>query len=198
VFDMFTKIERSLPGTNDGLGIGLALSRQLAELHGASLEAASDGEGKGATFTLSLPIGPATSSAATLLEESEKVPGVGGLSIVVVEDNEDSADMMSVWLEHLGHEVRIARTGPDGVALVLQARPHVVLCDIGLPGMDGADVCRRIVDEMSTPPVMIALTGWGMEGDRRRTAEAGFDHHLVKPVALDQLRIVLESVGQHE
>lgn len=198
VFDMFTKIERSLPGTNDGLGIGLALSRQLAELHGASLDAASDGEGKGATFTLSLPIGPTTSSAATLPKESEKVVGPGGLRIVVVEDNEDSADMMSVWLEHLGHEVRIARTGPDGVALVLQARPHVVLCDIGLPGMDGADVCRRIVDEMSTPPVMIALTGWGMEGDRRRTAEAGFDHHLVKPVALDQLRIVLETVGQHE
>ncbi len=196
VFDMFTKIERASLGTNDGLGIGLALSRQLAELHDASLEAASEGEGKGATFTLSLPISRVDRDAEPLDEESAQVPGAhGGLSIVVVEDNEDSADMMSVWLEHLGHEVRIARTGPDGVALVLEARPHVVLCDIGLPGMDGADVCRRIVDEMSTPPVMVALTGWGMEKDRRRTAEAGFAHHLVKPVALDQLRMVLESVG---
>ncbi len=196
VFDMFTKIERSVPGTNDGLGIGLALSRQLAELHGASLEAASEGEGKGATFTLSLPLDVAPSNVEAIAEGSQKsAVAQGGLSIVVVEDNEDSADMMSVWLEHLGHKVRIARTGPDGVALVLEARPHVVLCDIGLPGMDGADVCRRIVDEMSTPPLMVALTGWGMEGDRRRTAEAGFDHHLVKPVALDQLRMVLESVG---
>lgn len=197
VFDMFTKIERSSPGTNDGLGIGLALSRQLAELHGASLEAASAGEGRGATFTLSVPLGAAVEGV------SEAPPKIAptraaarrALSVVVVEDNEDSADMMSVWLEQLGHEVRIARTGPDGVALVLEARPHVVLCDMGLPGMDGADVCRRIVCEMSTPPVMIALTGWGMEGDRRRTAEAGFDHHLVKPVALDQLRTVLDSVG---
>jgi signal transduction histidine kinase len=195
VFDMFTKIERSSPGTNDGLGIGLALSRQLAELHGASLGAASEGEGKGATFTLSLPIGRDEGCAEVRVEESPRPDPRGGLSIVVVEDNEDSADMMSVWLEHLGHEVRVARTGPAGIALVLEARPQVVLCDIGLPGMDGADVCRRIVHEMSTPPLMVALTGWGMEGDRRRTAEAGFDHHLVKPVALDQLRKVLESVG---
>jgi CheY-like chemotaxis protein len=192
---MFTKIERSSPGTNDGLGIGLALSRQLAELHGASLGAASEGEGKGATFTLSLPIGRDEGCAEVRVEESPRPDPRGGLSIVVVEDNEDSADMMSVWLEHLGHEVRVARTGPAGIALVLEARPQVVLCDIGLPGMDGADVCRRIVHEMSTPPLMVALTGWGMEGDRRRTAEAGFDHHLVKPVALDQLRKVLESVG---
>jgi signal transduction histidine kinase len=196
VFDMFTKIERSSPGTNDGLGIGLALSRQLAELHGASLEAASGGEEKGATFTLSMPIGAAESIAEVRQENAPRLPVVRrGLSVVVVEDNEDSAEMMSVWLEQLGHEVRIARTGPDGVALVLEARPHVVLCDIGLPGMDGADVCRRIVDGMSTPPVMIALTGWGMEGDRRRTTEAGFNHHLVKPVALDQLRTVLDSVS---
>jgi CheY-like chemotaxis protein/two-component sensor histidine kinase len=196
VFDMFTKIERSSPGTNDGLGIGLALSRQLADLHGASLEAASGGEGKGATFTLSMPIGAAESIAEARQEKAVRVPVVQpGLSVVVVEDNEDSAEMMAVWLEQLGHEVRIARTGPDGVALVLESRPHVVLCDIGLPGMDGADVCRRIVGEMSIPPVMIALTGWGMEGDRRRTAEAGFNHHLVKPVALDQLRAVLDSVS---
>ncbi len=196
VFDMFTKVERQSPGANDGLGIGLALSRQLAELHGASLEAASEGEGKGATFTLSLPVGNGATAPGALPPASAKSAApTSGLSIVVVEDNEDSADMMSVWLEHLGHEVRIARTGPDGVALVLEARPQVVLCDIGLPGMDGADVCRRIVDEMSTPPVMVALTGWGMEADRRRTAEAGFDHHLVKPVALDQLRSVLESVS---
>ncbi|HEY6462629.1 MAG TPA: response regulator, partial [Polyangiaceae bacterium] len=116
------------------------------------------------------------------------------LRVVVVEDNEDSADMLSSWLEMLGHEVRVARTGPDGVALVLEARPDVVLCDIGLPGMDGVDVCRNVVRDMPTPPVMIALTGWGMEGDRARTVDAGFRHHLVKPVELDKLQSLLESV----
>jgi CheY-like chemotaxis protein len=95
----------------------------------------------------------------------------------------------------LGHEVRVARTGPDGVALVLEARPDVVLCDIGLPGMDGVDVCRNVVRDMPTPPVMIALTGWGMEGDRARTVDAGFRHHLVKPVELDKLQSLLETVA---
>jgi CheY-like chemotaxis protein len=118
------------------------------------------------------------------------------LRIVVVEDNEDSADMLAEWLAQLGHEVHVARTGPDGVALVLEMRPDVVLCDLGLPDMDGAEVCRRVALEMSPPPMMVALTGWGMEGDRRRTAEAGFTHHLVKPVALDKLRTVLGSIGQ--
>jgi CheY-like chemotaxis protein len=121
-------------------------------------------------------------------------PCTAGLSVVVVEDNEDSAEMMSVWLEQLGHEVRTAHTGPEGVAIVLDARPDVVLCDIGLPGMDGLDVCRQIVRSIPVPPVMVALTGWGAEVDRQRTVEAGFDHHLVKPVELDHLRSLLESI----
>jgi CheY-like chemotaxis protein len=91
--------------------------------------------------------------------------------------------------------VRLAHTGPDGVALVAEARPDLVLCDIGLPGMNGVDVCRRVLVEVVPPPVMVALTGWGMGEDRRRTKEAGFDHHLVKPVALDKLQAVLDSVS---
>jgi CheY-like chemotaxis protein len=117
------------------------------------------------------------------------------LRIVVVEDNEDSAEMLSAWLEGLGHQVRVAHSGPAGVALVLEVRPDVVLCDIGLPGMDGVDVCRRVVGELVPPPVMVALTGWGMGDDRRRTKDAGFSHHLVKPVALDKLETVLASVS---
>ncbi len=200
VFDMFTKIERSTESPNDGLGIGLALSRQLAELHGGALTAESAGYGKGATFSLTLPAGrsdPPGDRPAEIPQPSSKSEAASraGLRIVVVEDNEDSADVMSVWLEQLGHEVRVARTGPDGVALIFEAHPDVVLCDIGLPGMDGNDVCRRVVQGMPEPPVMVALTGWGMEADRRRTVEAGFRHHIVKPVEPDKLRTVLESLS---
>lgn len=196
VFEMFTRIERSVQTANDGLGIGLALSRQLAELHGGTLTASSAGEGKGATFTLSLPIDVEQQRTA---EGSGDAPAMAtcapksALNVVVVEDNEDAADTISDWLEYLGHRVQVARTGPEGVELVMQARPDVVLCDLGLPGMDGVDVCRRIVLEMPEPPVMVALTGWGSERDRRRTVEAGFHHHLVKPVAPEHLRDVLQG-----
>jgi CheY-like chemotaxis protein len=94
----------------------------------------------------------------------------------------------------MGHAVHVARTGPDGVAAILASEPDVVLCDIGLPGMDGVEVCRKVVPGMPRPPVMVALTGWGMDKDRQRTLEAGFTHHLVKPVALDKLEHILESV----
>jgi len=203
VFEMFTKIERAGAGTNDGLGIGLALSRQLAELHGGTLTVASGGQGRGATFSLILPTRDGPMVLETLPETSTAPETTAArarlsnsLKVVLVEDNEDSADMMSTWLEQLGHEVRIARTGPDGVALVIGSRPDVVLCDLGLPGLDGEDVCRQIVHGMQVPPKMVALTGWGMDGDRQRTADAGFDHHLVKPVELDQLRGLLQAVGE--
>ena len=202
VFDIFTKIERPVQGANDGLGMGLALSRQLAQLHGGTLTAESDGEGRGAKFTLSLPIGLGSTPSvrpqarATPVKAAPSAPRrPGRLSVVVVEDNDDSADMLAVWLEHLGHEVRVARTGPDGVSLILDVHPDVVLCDLGLPGLDGVDVCRRIVDALASPPVMVAVTGWGMESDRNRTLEAGFQYHLVKPVEPDALRSLLDSIG---
>jgi signal transduction histidine kinase len=197
VFNMFTKIERSLKSANDGLGIGLALSRQLAELHGGSLTVASAGEGEGATFTLSLPLNsdrlpaPPVAAAPAVAAPSS---ASGPLQVVVVEDNEDAAEMMAAWLERLGHEVRVAHTGPEGLEMILASRPDVVLCDIGLPDMDGVEVCRRVVQGMAAPPLMVALTGWGMDADRQRTVEAGFRHHLVKPVAMDKLKAVLQSV----
>jgi signal transduction histidine kinase len=200
VFGMFAKVDRPGQGSDDGLGIGLALSRYLAELHGGTLTASSAGEGTGSTFTLSIPAGVAQPVAEDRPKaangEAARAPAPQhGLNVVVVEDNEDSADIMSIWLQQLGHTVHVAHDGPAGVALILEARPDVVLCDIGLPGMDGVDVCRRVVDRMPHPPVMVALTGWGTESDRSRTVDAGFRHHLVKPVEPEKLRNVLRVIG---
>src|SRR5262249_48823947 len=101
----------------------------------------------------------------------------------------------AMWLENMGHSVKVARTGPEGLALVRESQPHLVLCDVGLPGMDGVEVCRHVKAlPAASHPVMVALTGWGMEAARKRTRDAGFDHHLVKPVAPDKLRDILDTV----
>jgi signal transduction histidine kinase len=200
VFDMFAKVERTGNEPTEGLGIGLALSRQLAELHGGTLTGESAGEGKGAIFTLSVPAGHADASPASQgsRDSIKSVPPdsrAPRLKVVVVEDNYDSADTIALWLEQLGHRVDVARTGPEGVALILKVRPDLVLCDIGLPGMDGVEVCQRVVQEMPVAPTMIALTGWGMESDRSRTVAAGFHQHLVKPVDPDKLRRMLDAMA---
>jgi signal transduction histidine kinase len=202
VFDMFARIERSLRHVSGGLGIGLALARRLAEMHGGTLTASSAGEGQGATFALTLPAEPAAAHPAEA-PASAHAPAAGPpygaaaalpLHIVVVEDNEDAADTLEMWLQEMGHRVRVARTGPEGIELVREAKPDVVLCDIGLPELDGVELCRRVrAAQKESPPVMVALTGWGMEEDRRRTADAGFEHHLVKPVVPDQLRAILQA-----
>jgi signal transduction histidine kinase len=198
VFDMFTKIERSMPNANGGLGIGLALAQRLAGMHGGKLTAHSPGEGQGATFTLALPLTglePGASPPAPPAPAPAPQAVFARLSIVVIEDNDDAADMLAMWLENLGHGVQIARSGPDGLALVQAVGPDLVLCDIGLPGMDGVEVCRRVMAlDIGARPIMVALTGWGMDADRKRTGEAGFTHHLVKPVALDKLHAILRSV----
>jgi signal transduction histidine kinase len=194
VFDMFTRIDRKAAHVDGGLGIGLAISRRLAELHGGSLHAASAGEGHGATFTVSLPA-EVELSAAAAAATAPLARAPSALRIVVIEDNADAAETLVMWLEELGHSVRLAMTGPEGLDLVREARPDLVLCDVGLPGMDGVEVCRNVRGlENGGSPVMVALTGWGMDSDRRRTGEAGFDHHLVKPVALDKLRDLIGTI----
>ncbi len=196
-FNMFARIDTSGSTAERGLGIGLALARRLAEMHGGSLTATSEGVGRGTTFTLTLPATEqAKAEAAPPPVETAPFPqATTALDIVVIEDSEDIAETLAALLEEMGHRVAIARSGPAGVELVDRNKPDLVLCDIGLPGMDGVEVCRRVRDlPLASPPRMVALTGWGREDDRRRTKEAGFDEHLVKPVAFDTLQRVLKSV----
>jgi len=196
VFDMFVKSDHTKGSANGGLGLGLPLSRRLAEMHDGTLTAASAGLGRGSVFTLALPAEPAKTPAR--LESVRPTPLVAqnaGLSVVVIEDNEDSAELLAVWLRGRGYLVSVAHAGPDGLQLIRSLRPQAVLCDIGLPGMDGVEVCRQVRTlRPDLDPVMIALTGWGMEADRRRTQETGFDHHLVKPVEPAKLFALLDSL----
>jgi signal transduction histidine kinase len=183
VFDMFVRIERPGATVEPGLGIGLALARRLADLHGGSLTVKSDGEGQGTSFSLFLP-GVAHRELAPPSTRPLQRPAAGApLEIVVVEDNEDVAEVLVEWLRDLGHHVHVAHTCSLGIALICEKHPALVLCDLGLPDGHGTDVSRAVRATItSRPPLMVALTGWGREDDKRLTKEAGFDYHLVKPV----------------
>jgi len=196
VFEMFARIERTASKGDRGAGIGLALAKRLARMHGGDLTAWSAGENRGTTFTVGIPgaaVVPITVEAAT--EKLGAIVTGAMLDILLIEDNDDVADTLGAWLETLGHRVTIARTGPKGLEMALTLKPQLVLCDIGLPEMDGVEVCQRVRQTATDfHPVMVALTGWGKEEDRMRTKDAGFDHHLVKPVALDTLSKLIASV----
>jgi PAS domain S-box-containing protein len=190
MFEMFTRGERS-----QGLGIGLALARRLAEMHGGTLEGASEGPGRGSTFTLALPLGEAAGSG----EAPADAPAAGlpPLSVLVVDDNEDAGATLQMLLEVLGMRAKVAADGVTALALFAQDPPDVVLLDIGMPGMDGYQVARALRERHpGWRGALVALTGWGQEEDKRRTQEAGFGHHLVKPVDMQVLQGLLARVGQ--
>jgi len=196
VFDLFTQAHRTLDRAQGGLGIGLTVVRRLVELHEGRVEAVSAGAGKGSEFTVRLPALPASRDESPAATSSAKRTRGGGTRILVVEDNPDIAESMVMLLELLGHRVRVAHDGPVALELARATPPDVMLVDIGLPGMDGYEVARRIREDPTLRRVvLVALTGYGRDEDRRQAEAAGFDHHLVKPVDLTALERLVAGVS---
>jgi CheY-like chemotaxis protein len=184
LFDLFTQGDRSLARSEGGLGIGLTLVKSLVEMHGGGVEAHSEGPGKGSEFVVRLPT--LASEPAPAAEGGEGGPSSPPPSpcrrVLVVDDNVDAAESLAMMLRVWGHEVRTAYDGLAALNAAGQVHPEVILLDIGLPRMDGYEVARRLRERASTRGVLlVALTGYGQEEDRRRAKEAGFDAHLTKP-----------------
>jgi PAS domain S-box-containing protein len=182
VFDMFMQVDRSSYRSQGGLGIGLALVHQLAQMHGGSVTAFSAGVGLGAEFVVRLPAPPAKVDSRAH-ESADSVPAPLRRRILVVDDNKDSAESLAALLEMYGHETRIVTDGLAAAEAADVFRPQLIFCDIGLPGTSGYEVARAIRKApWATDVVLIAITGWGRDEDRRESLDAGFDAHVVKPV----------------
>ena len=185
IFDMFTQVDRSSRRAQGGLGIGLTLVRSLIDLHGGTVEARSEGQGQGSEFIVNLPVRAAARSRLSVPQEIVRLPS---RRVMVVDDNEDAAATLGDLLSALGAEVKVANSGAAALEAAETFRPDAVLLDIGMPDMDGYEVARRL---RAMPPfektLLIALTGWGQDQDRRQSRAAGFDHHLVKPPDLPRL-----------
>ncbi len=196
VFDLFTQVNQSLERAQGGLGIGLSLVKKLAELHGGSVVVSSEGSGKGSTFTISLPLATGEASGRSAGGRGD-VPSAGReLKVLVVDDNVDVADAFASLLTMDGHLTRTAHSGPEGLAAYEEFRPDVVFCDIGLPGMSGHEVARRLrSDRRNDATLLVAVTGWGNPDDRMKTKQAGFDVHLTKPVSVAEVDEILSTLG---
>ena len=196
VFDLFTQAERTLDRSQGGLGIGLALVQRLVEMHRGTVEVTSV-LGHGSEFVVRLPVLLAPAPVIPVTSIAPPVASEGLLRILVVDDNVDSADSLAMLLQACGHNVRTAYDGKSGLGVALEYRPEVMLLDIGLPGMDGYEVAKRLRLLHELPDlVLIAMTGYGLDSDRNRSKEAGFDHHLVKPADFDALLRILDGVSK--
>jgi len=202
VFDLFTQGERSVDRAQGGLGLGLALVRNLVELHGGTVGCTSPGLGQGSTFEVALPLmegtarPPAAAGGTAIADGADAAGGARRpLRVLVVDDNVDAAATLGMLLEACGYLVDVEHESHRALERARQQRPGVALLDIGLPDMDGNELARRLrADPQTGAIVLVAVTGYGQEQDRRAAFEAGFDHHLVKPVDMDELARLLAGI----
>jgi CheY-like chemotaxis protein len=194
VFDMFVQGTQSIDRSHGGLGLGLTIARSLIEAHGGTIRASSDGLGHGAAMTIRLPLADDRSPVG-IEAVPELAAGPTGMRVVVVDDNEDAALLVAHSLERDGFAVRVANTGAVAIDLCRDHLPVAAILDIGLPVIDGYELARRIraIPELAKI-CLIAMTGYGQAADRERAKQAGFDHHLVKPVTIAALRAILDSL----
>jgi signal transduction histidine kinase len=199
LFQLFFQVDGNLDRSDGGLGIGLSLVRTLVEMHDGSVEAKSPGRGKGSEFLVHLPCVPAPARIGSPSPIAAGAGSMRSLRILVVDDNRDSAESIAKLLELWGHEVRLAHDGLAAVEMALAHRPEVILLDIGLPGLNGYRACQAIRQHGLTDELIIAMTGYGQEEDRRQSLESGFDRHLVKPIDLRTIeRLLAERTRQDE
>jgi len=198
MFEPFAQADDDVDRRGGGLGLGLALVRGLAELHGGTVEASSDGPGQGAQFRVALPLmDPVAADGRPGPEPPERIRARIPRRVLVVDDNVDLADVLKLVLEDAGHEVQIAHSAASALALVRQAPPDIVLCDLGLAGVSGHEVARELRHADATRHVrLVALTGYGRSEDREEALAAGFHEHLIKPVPIDRLLTVIEGAAE--
>jgi two-component system CheB/CheR fusion protein len=211
VFELFTQGQRPLDRTDGGLGVGLALVHRIVSLHGGTVKAFSAGPGRGSEFVVTLPRQRPAQPAGgarplndreNAMTEAPNTPAAERQQkrrrVMVIDDNKDAAESMSMLFELWGHEVVCAYDGRAALEAAARYRPDAVFLDIGLPGMDGYEIAERLRElPESAHTVLVAITGYGQDEDRRRSREAGIDHHLVKPVAPETLQKLLESLERH-
>ncbi len=192
IFEMFTREVHAGRRGQGGLGIGLTLARRLVEMHGGSIEARSEGEGRGSEFIVRLPLARTSAQAPSAAPPAALLPAI---RVLVVDDNQDAAWSLGMLLETLGAEVDVVKDGPSALQTFAARDPSVILLDIGMPQMDGYEVARALRARWpERRPTIIAISGHGQPQDRHRAKEAGFDHHLVKPAQFADLRELLSRV----
>jgi PAS domain S-box-containing protein len=195
IFEMFTQLSSARDRAEDGLGIGLALTKGLVELHGGKIEASSAGLGRGSEFTVRLPMRVVTEPGRSAAGAASAAPAPVRRRVLIADDNRDSAETLADLLRMEGHAVTAVHDGPGSLAAFEEFRPDIVLLDIGMPGLDGYEVARRMrASRFSKDTRLIAITGWGQEHDRERAFSAGFDYHLTKPVDPRRLSELLQSL----
>jgi signal transduction histidine kinase/PAS domain-containing protein/ActR/RegA family two-component response regulator len=192
VFDLFAQAQTA--EMQPGLGIGLTLARRLVELHGGSIEAHSDGLGRGSRFSVHLPL-PAQAQPQSAAPGAAAAP-LPQIRVLVIDDNQDAADVMALLIGQLGAHARVAYDGASGIEAVRAFGPQVVLLDLGMPGLNGYETCRRLRAQYGAGIAIAALSGWGQQHDKIQAAQAGFDAHLTKPATPDELRELLRSLGR--